>query len=96
MRLAATTSAFGAGALRRSPRSIRSMRTPLTFAFIWVARTDSRSASTAVTGAKPSFAAAIASTPEPQPRSANEPRGFRSSISSRHSAVVGCVPVPNA
>ena len=49
-----------------------------------------------MTGSKPSLAAAIASTPEPQPRSTNDPRGSSSSISSRHIRVVGCDPVPNA
>ena len=38
----------------------------------------------------------MASTPEPQPRSANEPEGSSSSISSRRIRVVGCEPVPKA
>ena len=38
-------------------------------------RPTAASWSTPATGAKPSFAAAIASTPEPQPRSANGPAG---------------------
>ena len=69
-------SARGGGASRRrSQRSARSSVTALSRAFAASPRSRAASESTAVTGAKPSFAAAIASTPEPQPRSANEPAG---------------------
>ena len=81
---------------RRLTRSTASSSTPLAAAFARVASRAASSLSTATSGAKPSFAAAIASTPEPQPRSANEPPGSRSSISSSDSFVVGCAPVPNA
>ena len=60
-----------------------------------VASTACGSKSTASTGSKPSFAAAIASTPEPQPTSSTLPRSSPAS-SSRQSCVVGCAPVPNA
>ena len=46
-------------------------------------------------GSKPSFAAAIERTPEPQPMSSTLPRSSPAS-SSRQSCVVGCPPVPNA
>jgi hypothetical protein len=48
-----------------------------------------------MTGAKPSFAAAIERTPEPQPTSSREP-GSSVWRSSSVSLVVGCAPVPNA
>ena len=48
-----------------------------------------------VTGAKPSFAAATESTPEPQPTSSRL-AGSTSCRSSRQSRVVACAPVPNA
>ena len=47
------------------------------------------------TGAKPSFAAAMESTPEPQPTSSRLV-GSTSCRSSRQSRVVACAPVPNA
>ena len=47
------------------------------------------------TGAKPSFAAAIERTPEPQPTS-SRPVGSTSCRSSRQSRVVACAPVPKA
>ncbi len=53
------------------------------------------SRSNAPTGAKPSFAAAIESTPDPQPTSTRLV-GSTSWRSSRQSRVVGCAPVPNA
>src|SRR4051794_40561466 len=96
IRFAAITSASGSGAARRSSRSTRSSSTAFARAFESVAAMAARSASKALTGEKPSFDAAIASTPDPQPRSQNEPPGSSSSSSSRHSRVVGWVPVPNA
>ena len=52
------------------------------------------------TGPQPSFAAAIASTPDPVPRSTSapsaSPASASSSSSSRQSAVVAWAPVPNA
>jgi hypothetical protein len=51
--------------------------------------------STATTGAKPSFTAAIDSTPEPHPTSSKLPGGC-SCNSSSVSRVVGCAPVPKA
>ncbi len=96
VRLAAIVLAAGGGAVRRSSRSTRSSRTPFAAAFARVASKAARSLSTAATGAKPSRAAAIASTPDPQPRSANDPAGSSSSSSSRLSLVVACAPVPNA
>ena len=76
---------------QRAPRPRR--RSPSAFAS--VASTDGSSMSTATTGPKPSRAAAIESTPEPQPTSSRLARGW-SSRSSRQSRVVGCAPVPNA
>ena len=64
-------------------------------AFARVDSTAGSSRSTPVTGPKPSFAAAIERTPEPQPTSSRLVRG-RSSSSSRQSRVVGCAPVPKA
>ena len=76
-----------------APRSA----TPLTAAFSRVASTAAGSKSSATTSDQPSCAATIASTPEPQPRSTNEPAApASSSSSSRHSRVVACAPVPNA
>ena len=45
---------------------------------------------------KPSRAAAMPSTPEPQPTSSSERLPSTRARSSRHSCVVGCAPVPNA
>ena len=60
-------------------------------------RRDSCSWSRPRTGCQPSLRAAIASTPEPQPRSSERAGGRPSSSSaSRHSRVVSCAPVPNA
>ena len=58
--------ARGAGRPARSSSS-----TPFARALRSVSSIAARSASTPSTGSKPSFAAAIASTPEPQPRSQN-------------------------
>ena len=55
----------------------RAPSTPLTAAFSRVAATACGSWSNAVTGAWPRRAAAIASTPEPQPMSSSAPRGAR-------------------
>ena len=63
-------SAAGGGSRRRSARSI-STCTSFTRAFPRAASTLATSKSTARTGDQPSLAAAIASTPEPHPRSAN-------------------------
>ena len=61
-----------------------------------VAATDAASTSQPVTGAKPSLAAAIASTPEPQPQSASAPPGSSSISSASERRVVSWAPVPNA
>ena len=66
-----------------------------TAAFARVVSSATSSTSTAVIGAKPSFAAAIESTPEPQPTSSRLV-GSTSCSSSRQSRVVACAPVPNA
>ncbi len=68
---------------------------PFATAFWRATWTACGSTSTAVTGAKPSFTAAIAMTPEPQPTSTRLPRGSSAS-SSRQRRVVGWAPVPNA
>ena len=72
-----------------------STSTSLRAAFSRVASTAASSTSIAWIGAKPSFAAAIESTPEPQPTSSSEPRSDSWSSSSVR-RVVGCAPVPNA
>ena len=59
-------------------------------------RPTSGSTSQASTGAQPSLAAAIASTPLPQPQSASAPSGSSVASSSKVSRVVACEPVPNA
>ena len=63
-------------------------------------RAPPASVSTPRTGPQPSLAAAIASTPEPVPRSTSVPRAppssASSSSSSTHIRVVGWAPVPNA
>ena len=69
--------------------------TPFTPALAFVASIACGSTSTACTGSNPSFAAAIASTPEPHPTSSRLPRGWSSS-SSRQSRVVAWLPVPKA
>src|SRR5206468_8275038 len=69
--------------------------TPFARALASVASTAAASTSTATTGAKPSLAAAIESTPEPQPTS-RMLVGRTSCSSSRQSRVVGWAPVPKA
>ena len=84
---------------RRAGRAgARRASTPFTRAFAPRRLHATGSLSSATTGAQPSRAAAIASTPDPQPRSTNPPPGAAasSSISSRHSRVVAWAPVPNA
>ena len=72
-----------------------SISTPLTFAFSRAESSATSSRSTAVIGSKPSFAAAIESTPEPQPTSSRL-AGSASCRKSRQRRVVACAPVPNA
>ena len=72
-----------------------SSRTPFARAFRVVASIAASSESIAVTGVKPSVAAAIAITPEPQPTSRTVPRSSPCRAS-MHSRVVGWAPVPNA
>ena len=91
---ASARSASGRSSSRRSA-CLTSIETPLSAAFRSVASTACGSKSNASTGSKPSFAAAIERTPEPQPTSSTLPRSSPAS-SSRQSCVVGCPPVPNA
>ena len=92
---AAKPSAAGGGCSERSATTT-SISTSLRLAFVRAASTAAGWRSIATTGFHPSRAARIASTPVPQPRSANEPLGGRSSRSSRQVRVVWCVPPPNA
>src|SRR5436189_563540 len=91
---ATPTSVFGSGSTRASARR-KSSSTPFAAAFASAATIACGSQSSPTIGAKPSFAAAIASTPEPQPTSSKDV-GSSSLRSSRQSRVVGCDPVPNA
>jgi len=79
----------------RASTSETTISTPFTFAFAAVASTASGSKSTATSGPWPSRAAAIESTPDPQPTSSREPGGSAAS-SSMQSCVVAWPPVPNA
>ena len=63
-------SAAGSSPARASTRCV-SIATPFAAAFSRVTSTATSSRSTAMTGAKPSFAAAIEITPEPQPTSSS-------------------------
>ena len=78
---------------RRGAR--RSARRRCAAALIRVACTASGSMSNACSGPKPSLAAAIESTPEPQPRSSAGP-GSSSWSSASAARVEPCAPVPNA
>ena len=93
-------SAPRAAARRRRFARRSSSSTPLARAFARAASSAAGSWSQATIGPKPSFAAAIASTPEPVPQSARAPRAPPASASSRsssrHILVVGWAPVPNA
>ena len=88
------TAAEGSGTVSASS-SRASSATPFRAALRVAASTAAGSTSTATTGAKPSTAAAIATTPEPQPIS-RMLCGSISATSSRHRRVVACAPVPNA
>ena len=63
---ARATSAAGSSSFSTSTRRA-SISTPFAAAFASVATTALYSVSSAITGSKPSFAATIASTPEPEP-----------------------------
>src|ERR671936_190430 len=94
LRFASASSAEGSGSTNTSAR-LTVTAVPFARAFSRAAFTAVGSVSSALTGTKPSFAAATARTPEPQPRSITLVRG-RSRRSSRQSRVVACAPVPNA
>ena len=70
-----------------APSGVLAPSTPLAAAFARATSTAFPSSSSAITGAKPSFAAATASTPEPQPTSTSPP-GSSSRSSSRLSRLV--------
>jgi hypothetical protein len=72
-----------------------SMSTAFASAVPRATSTATGSESIATTGPNPSFAAATARTPEPQPASRRLAGSIRDS-SSMHARVVGCAPVPNA
>ena len=82
----------------RSPTStVSRSSTPLRAAFSPAVRTHIGSMSTPSAAAAPSLSAAMARMPDPVPMSSTRsPPRTRSSSTSRHSAVVSCVPVPNA
>ena len=85
-----------AGSSSDSPSStVASSTTPLTAAFAIVVSTATGSLSTARIGSNPRRAAAIDSTPDPQPTSSSDPRSDVASSSTQR-RVVGCAPVPKA
>src|SRR5688572_10829834 len=86
----AAGSSSGAYTARRSPAPLRS-------ALSAVASSACGSLSTPTARSAPSFSAASARMPLPQPKSSTAlPRSTSESSHARHSAVVGCVPEPNA
>ena len=89
------TAVAAAGSRSPASTSRASTSTPFTRAFSRVASIAGSSMSTPTTGANPSSAAAIESTPEPQPTSSSEP-GSTSWRNCRQSCVVACEPVPKA
>ena len=94
---ATTTSAFKSAGFSSDKNSCRRSATPFCSALLRLARIACGSISIPTALFAPSFNAAMAKIPEPQPKSMTV-LSFKSrpSSHSKHSAVVGCVPVPNA